>query len=193
MVIPQELTGKILRNVPNPRIFTSTKVRHSDSGKSIYDRNNVLAKVGFIFLRSYKSKVHCYWSARTWWELIHQNQSRGFQLWDFAQDPFPWDAARYLYESPPPHGPRYRAALPTASNMLGGMPLHCWVSCHTAEGLLGISVFLDWSWMLVLLSNVRWPPLYVALTGILPKSEFLHWFLVLNTSVNKGGGITFLF
>lgn len=36
------LTEKILRNVSSPKVFTSTKVKHSDPGKSIYDHSFVL-------------------------------------------------------------------------------------------------------------------------------------------------------
>jgi len=48
------LTGKILRTVPSPEVFTSATVKHSDSDKSIYEHSNVLAKMGCVLLHSYE-------------------------------------------------------------------------------------------------------------------------------------------
>lgn len=123
-------TGKILRSVPSPGVFTSTKVKPGDPGKSIYDHSNVLAKMGFVLLRSYKDKVHLYRSARTWWELIHWNQRGGFQwraLWHerakLCSGPFPLRCSTVpLWESHCPWGQHGVLPFPLPATLCCGPP-----------------------------------------------------------------------
>lgn len=135
-----------------------SQVKHSGSGSSISALSKVLVKVAPSHFTPRRAKYICV--IQSFLMGIHPLKFlRGYQgrVWCCGRTEI------------------CLGGFPARFSTLESVLLGPWL---TAEMFIGIFMFLDWSWMQVLISNVLWLLLCVTLTGIPPNNEFLNWFLV---------------